>query len=72
MKSFRTDRIHDLSVVTPRRIFFPDSLSGADFSYFSYGDDDEVVAKVLIDKSHVQWVESNLDVPIALNEMEME
>ena len=46
----------------------PDSISGADFSYFSYGDDDEVVAKVLIDKSHVQWVESNLDVPIELNE----
>ena len=46
----------------------PDSISGADFSYFSYGDDDEVVAKVFIDKSHVQWVESNLDVPIELNE----
>ena len=68
VKSFRTDRIHDLSVSdTSEEYSLPDSLSGADFSYFSYGDDDEVVAKVLIDKSHVQWVESNLDVPIALN-----
>ena len=69
VKSFRTDRIHDLSVSdTSEEYSLPDSLSGADFSYFSYGDDDEVVAKVLIDKSHVQWVESNLDVPIELNE----
>jgi len=68
VKSFRTDRIHDLFVGdTTEEYSLPDSVSGADFSYFSYGDDEEVVAKVLIDKSHVQWVESNLDVPIALN-----
>ena len=69
VKSFRTDRISDLAIDdTFDGYSLPDSFSGADFSYFSYGDDDEVEAKVLIDKSHVQWVESNLDVPIELNE----
>ena len=69
VKSFRTDRIRDLSIDDTFDAYsLPDSISGADFSYFSYGDDDEVVAKVFIDKSHVQWVESNLDVPIELNE----
>ncbi|MGB1490337.1 MAG: helix-turn-helix transcriptional regulator [Acidimicrobiales bacterium] len=69
VKSFRTDRIRDLSIDDTFDAYsLPDAFSGADFSYFSYGDDDEVEAKVLIDKSHVQWVESNLDVPIELNE----
>ena len=68
VKSFRTDRITNLSIGdTSDEYILPDSLSGADFSYFSYGDDDEVIAKVLIDNSHVKWVKSNLDVPVAIN-----
>tara|TARA_B100001778_G_scaffold160120_3_gene131574 strand:+ start:7425 stop:8363 length:939 start_codon:yes stop_codon:yes gene_type:complete len=69
VKSFRTDRIKDLSIGgTSDEYILPDSLSGADFSYFSYGDDDTVIAKVLIDKSHVKWVISNLDISVVLNE----
>jgi len=68
VKSFRTDRIQDLSIGdTPDEYVLPDSLSGADFSYFSYGDDDEVIAKVLIDKSHISWVKRNLDIPVTIN-----
>tara|TARA_B100000965_G_scaffold322682_1_gene284238 strand:- start:4604 stop:5542 length:939 start_codon:yes stop_codon:yes gene_type:complete len=68
VKSFRTDRINDLSIGdTSDEYVLPDSLSGADFSYFSYGDDDEVIAKVLIDKSHVKWVKSNLDISVVIN-----
>ena len=68
VKSFRTDRIQNLSIGdTSDEYVLPGSLSGADFSYFSYGDDDEVIAKVLIDKSHVEWVRNNLDISIAIN-----
>ena len=68
VKSFRTDRIQDLTIGgTSDEYVLPESLSGADFTYFSYGDDDEVIAKVLIDKSHVEWVKSNLDILIAIN-----
>tara|TARA_Y100000768_G_scaffold116641_1_gene86166 strand:+ start:1512 stop:2450 length:939 start_codon:yes stop_codon:yes gene_type:complete len=68
VKSFRTDRIMDLSIGdTSDQYVLPDSLSGADFSSFSYGDDDEVTAKVLIDRSHVKWVKSNLDISVAIN-----
>lgn len=69
VKSFRTDRIQNLSIGdTSGEYALPESLSGADFSYFSYGDDDEVMAKILIDKSHVSWVKSNLDISVAIND----
>ena len=68
VKSFRTDRIEGIDIGDDANGFsLPDSLTGADFSHFSYGDDEQVIAKVLIDKSHIEWFKNNLDVPVQIN-----
>ena len=67
-KSYRTDRIQNLQTSeNTDQYSLPETLSGADFSYFSYGDDTPVTAKLLIDKTYINWVEQNLDMSVSVN-----
>jgi|TARA_B100001094_G_scaffold331433_1_gene399736 predicted DNA-binding transcriptional regulator YafY len=67
-KSYRTDRIQELQTgENVDEYSLPRSFTGADFNYFSYGDDVPVTAKLLIDRTHIKWVEQNLDIPVSVN-----
>ena len=69
VKSFRTDRIAELIINDNTEDYAtPEALTGANFDAISYGDDDPVTAKVIIDKSHIDWVENNLDIKVKIND----
>jgi predicted DNA-binding transcriptional regulator YafY len=67
-KSYRTDRIQNIETSEDADQYsLPETLSGADFNYFSYGDDPPVTVKLLIDNTHIAWVEQNLDMSVSVN-----
>ncbi len=64
-KSFRTDRISDLTMSSGTHEFsVPDEVKGANLLSFTYGDDDPVTALVRIDSAYIPWVEQNLNVDV--------
>jgi len=65
LKSFRLDRIEALNFSEETEGYeIPENVKGANLLPFSYGDDQEIKARVQIDNAYVPWVEQNLDTEV--------
>ncbi len=65
LKSFRLDRIEALNFSDETEGYeIPENVKGANLLPFSYGDDQEIKARVQIDNAYVPWVEQNLDTEV--------